>query len=120
LQSAAEHAMSGETRKSSLAAVRIDTGEILAVVNTPATGHNTAFPGSTQPGSTLKIVTAATLLDKDVVRPEDRVGCPESANAGGMRFTNSEGRAFPNATFRQAFRAVVQHDDGRASGQDHR
>lgn len=103
LQGAAEQAMANETRTSSLAAVRISTGEILAVVNTPSAGNNNAFQARTQPGSTLKIVTAATLLGKGLVRLDERVGCPESANAGGMRFTNSEGRAFPNGTFRQAF-----------------
>ncbi|WP_406295230.1 penicillin-binding transpeptidase domain-containing protein [Embleya sp. NBC_00888] len=103
LQAAAERAVKGESRTTSLAAVRIGTGEILAVANNPAGGPNNAFLGTTPPGSTLKIVTAATLLTKGVVGLDDKVGCPESANAGGMRFTNSEGRSFPEGTFKVAF-----------------
>ncbi|WP_406288129.1 penicillin-binding transpeptidase domain-containing protein [Embleya sp. NBC_00896] len=103
LQTAAERAIKGESRTSALAAVRISTGEIVAVANNPAGGFNTAFQGKTQPGSTFKIVTAATLLDKGAVRLDDKVGCPESANAGGMTFTNSEGRSFPDGTFKLAF-----------------
>jgi len=122
LQTAAERAMSGEERTSALAAVRISTGEILAVANTPPEGNNNAFQARTQPGSTLKIVTAATLLGKGLVSLDERVGCPESANAGGMTFTNSEGRAFPNGTFKQAFaqscNTTMANLQGKLSGDD--
>nr|WP_237534592.1 penicillin-binding transpeptidase domain-containing protein [Streptomyces sp. SID3343] len=103
LQAAAERAVKGESRTTALAAVRISTGEIVAVVNNPAAGANNAFQGRTPPGSTLKIVTAATLLEMGAVTLDAKVGCPETANAGGRAFTNSEGRAYPDASFKQAF-----------------
>ncbi|MEU0933958.1 penicillin-binding transpeptidase domain-containing protein [Embleya sp. NPDC005971] len=122
LQATAEQAVRNESRTTSLAAVRISTGEIVAVANNPAGGPNTAFLGTTPPGSTLKIVSAATLLTKGVVDLDDRVGCPESANAGGMRFTNSEGRAFPEGTFKLAFaqscNTTMANLSGKLTGSD--
>ncbi|MFE2868119.1 penicillin-binding transpeptidase domain-containing protein [Embleya sp. NPDC059259] len=122
LQATAEQAVRSESRTTSLAAVRISTGEIVAVANNPAGGPNTAFLGTTPPGSTLKIVSAATLLTKGVVDLDDRVGCPESANAGGMRFTNSEGRAFPEGTFKLAFaqscNTTMANLSGKLTGSD--
>ncbi|MYS82289.1 penicillin-binding transpeptidase domain-containing protein [Embleya scabrispora] len=122
LQAAAERAVGGESRTTSLAAVRIGTGEIVALANNPASGPNNAFLGTTPPGSTLKIVTAATLLTKGAVDLDDKVGCPESANAGGMRFTNSEGRAFPEGTFKLAFaqscNTTMANLSGKLTGAD--
>ncbi|MFI6582374.1 penicillin-binding transpeptidase domain-containing protein [Embleya sp. NPDC050493] len=122
LQAAAEQAVGGESRTTSLAAVRISTGEIVAVANNPAGGPNNAFLGTTPPGSTLKIVSAATLLTKGAVDLDDKVGCPESANAGGMRFTNSEGRAFPEGTFKLAFaqscNTTMANLSGKLTGAD--
>ncbi|OPC83613.1 hypothetical protein B4N89_24110 [Embleya scabrispora] len=122
LQTAAERAVKGESRTASLAAVRISTGEIVAVANNPAAGQNNAFLATTQPGSTLKIVSAATLLSKGVVGLDEKVGCPESADAGGMRFTNSEGRAFPEGSFKVAFaqscNTTMANLSGKLTGAD--
>ena len=65
LQAAAEQAVKEEARPpwspSSPAPAR--SGR---VANTPATGYNTAMLGAHAPGSTMKIVTAAMLMDKGI------------------------------------------------------
>ncbi|NED92612.1 penicillin-binding protein, partial [Streptomyces sp. SID11233] len=65
-QAAAEHALAAEPkgRNTSLVALRADTGEILAVANSPAGGFNRAVSGTYAPGSTFKLVTSSALLMK--------------------------------------------------------
>ena len=63
LQTAAEKAVKGK-KSASAAAVKPSTGEILALANSPEKGFNLATQGSLAPGSTMKIVTSAMLMDK--------------------------------------------------------
>ncbi|MFE0107182.1 penicillin-binding transpeptidase domain-containing protein [Streptomyces sp. NPDC059009] len=53
--------------ESSVVAVKPSTGEVLAVANHREDGFNAAFSGTMAPGSTMKIVTAAMLIDKGIV-----------------------------------------------------
>ncbi|AUG75572.1 hypothetical protein CFP65_0615 [Kitasatospora sp. MMS16-BH015] len=65
LQQTAEAALAEQTsggRAGSLVAIEPSTGRILAAASTPA-GFNRAFGGTLMPGSTLKTVTAAALLE---------------------------------------------------------
>ncbi|MEU6438936.1 penicillin-binding transpeptidase domain-containing protein [Streptomyces sp. NPDC047046] len=103
-QSAAEHALAAEPehRNASLVALRADTGEILAVANSPATGFNRAVSGTYAPGSTFKLVTSSALLMKGVVRPDTVVDCPKHLVVG-KEFHNVETSSFPDATFRKDF-----------------
>ncbi|WP_433341537.1 penicillin-binding transpeptidase domain-containing protein [Streptomyces sp. CA-253872] len=103
-QSAAEHALAAEPkhRNASLVALRSDTGEILAVANSPAGGFNRAVSGTYAPGSTFKIVTSSALLMKDAVRPDTIVDCPKQLVVG-KEFHNVETSSFPDATFRKDF-----------------
>ncbi|WP_030831084.1 penicillin-binding transpeptidase domain-containing protein [Streptomyces hygroscopicus] len=90
----------------SVVALRPSTGEILAVANSDRTEFNAALQGQTAPGSTFKIVTAATLLEAGKVTPGLPVPCPKTAAyAQGMTFHNVEGSANPGATFAQDFAA---------------
>ncbi|MEW2346521.1 penicillin-binding transpeptidase domain-containing protein [Streptomyces sp. NPDC006684] len=103
-QTAAEHALAAEPedRNASLVALRGDTGEILAVANSPATGFNRAVSGTYAPGSTFKLVTSSALLMKGVVRPDTVVDCPKQLVVG-KEFHNVETSFFPDATFRKDF-----------------
>ncbi|MFE7380837.1 penicillin-binding transpeptidase domain-containing protein [Streptomyces zhihengii] len=76
VQAAAENAVK-RYDKASVVAVEPSTGRIRAVANNPAAGFNTAFGGAQAPGSTMKIVTAAMMIDKGLVSgPGSKVECP--------------------------------------------
>jgi cell division protein FtsI/penicillin-binding protein 2 len=106
-QNAAEKAVSRATDVTSLVVVKASTGEVLAAANAPGlTSYNTAFVGRYAPGSTFKVVSAAALLSRGVVRPSMRVACPDTTTVDGKQFKNYErGIAPPNPTFAQAFAA---------------
>jgi cell division protein FtsI/penicillin-binding protein 2 len=94
-QTAAEAALAGApaAKPAALVAVRASTGEILAVANTPADStYDRALDGSYPPGSSFKVVTAASLLEHGVT-VNDIVPCPPRAVIGGKPFTNFEGEA---------------------------
>ncbi|MFF5286781.1 penicillin-binding transpeptidase domain-containing protein [Streptomyces sp. NPDC013171] len=103
-QRAAEEALARHARGRSagLVALRIDTGEVVAVVNGPSGGFNRAFQGTYAPGSTWKVVTSAALLAKGAVTPRSRVDCPKYLTVG-KQFHNVETSEIPDATFRQDF-----------------
>ncbi|GAA1280256.1 penicillin-binding transpeptidase domain-containing protein [Streptomyces javensis] len=90
----------------SVVALKPSTGEILAVANSDQAEFNAALQGQTAPGSTFKIVTAATLLEAGKVSPSRPVPCPKTAAyAQGMMFHNVEDSENPAATFAQDFAA---------------
>ncbi|AEM82879.1 penicillin-binding transpeptidase domain-containing protein [Streptomyces violaceusniger] len=90
----------------SVVALKPSTGEILAVANSDQAEFNAALQGQTAPGSTFKIVTAATLLEAGKVSPGHLVPCPKTAAyAQGMTFHNVEDSENPGATFAQDFAA---------------
>ncbi|MFJ3103123.1 penicillin-binding transpeptidase domain-containing protein [Streptomyces sp. NPDC086835] len=102
VQAAAEKAVK-DYAKASVVAVQPSTGEIKAVANTPAEGFNTAFQGAQAPGSTMKIVTAAMMLDKGLVNgPNSPVECPSTVT-WEREFHNLKDFSIPGATFQQAF-----------------
>ncbi|GAB2699109.1 penicillin-binding transpeptidase domain-containing protein [Kitasatospora kifunensis] len=106
LQQAAEAAVQeqskGGTRAASLVAVEPSTGGVLAVANAPAAGQNRAFLGATAPGSTLKVVTAAALLEAGVT-PSTPVPCPSSTTVTGLPLHNDFPDARPGNTFADDF-----------------
>jgi hypothetical protein len=102
LQSAAEQAVS-KRGKASVVAVKPSTGEILAVANSPADGYNTAFQGSLAPGSTMKIVTSALLLEKGLAGYDKPHPCPKYETYGGWKFQNLDKFEIKNGTFAQSF-----------------
>ncbi|MFE7586715.1 penicillin-binding transpeptidase domain-containing protein [Streptomyces gardneri] len=103
-QRAAEKALARHTagRNAGLVAVRIDSGEVVAVANGPAGGFSRAFQGTYAPGSTWKVVTSAALLAKGAVTPESRVDCPKYLTVG-KQFHNVETSEIPGASFREDF-----------------
>lgn len=64
-QAAAEKAVK-KYAESSVVALQPSTGQVLAVANNREDGFNAAFQGELPPGSTMKIVTAAMLIDNGV------------------------------------------------------
>jgi cell division protein FtsI/penicillin-binding protein 2 len=106
-QSAAENAVKRAKTTTSVVVIKASTGEVLAAANAPGpTSYNTAFIGRYAPGSTFKVVSAATLVKAGIVTPSTRVECPDTTVVDGRRFKNYEnGIAGPNPTFAQAFAA---------------
>ncbi|SEE90076.1 NTF2-like N-terminal transpeptidase domain-containing protein [Streptomyces sp. 2112.3] len=104
LQSAAERAVKGK-KAASAAAVKPSTGEILALANSPEKGFNMATQGSLAPGSTMKIVTSAMLMDKGLTSPGKKNPCPKYVTVGGWKFQNLNKSEIKDGTFAQSFAA---------------
>ncbi|NUK37616.1 penicillin-binding protein [Streptomyces lunaelactis] len=102
-QAAAEHEV-GERERASVVIMKPSTGEILAAANS-SHGYNTALQGSLAPGSTMKIVTASMLLEKDLTSIDKQHPCPKYASYGGWKFQNVENFEIKNGTFRSSFAA---------------
>lgn len=104
LQSAAERAVKGK-KSAAAAAIKPSTGEILAIANAPEKGFNLATQGSLAPGSTMKIVTAAMLIDKGMTAPGKSHPCPKYVTVGGWKFQNLDKTEIKTGSFAQSFAA---------------
>ncbi|MEV7278035.1 penicillin-binding transpeptidase domain-containing protein [Streptomyces sp. NPDC093111] len=87
----------------SVVAIQPSTGAVRAVANSPANGFNAAFEGKKMPGSTMKIVTAALLLEKGLVKADQVTECPETALYQGRTIGNLNGFSLAGATFAESF-----------------
>ena len=102
-QQAAESALAGVPQPAALVAVDAPTGEIRAVVSTPADQpFDRALDGRYPPGSTFKVVTTAALLraGRTASTPAP---CPPKLTVDGKEFTNFEGEAAGALTLAGAF-----------------
>src|SRR4029079_2926894 len=77
-QAAAEKAVA-KYADSSVVAVKPSTGEVLAVANHRDDGFNAAFQRHLPPGSTMKIVTSAMLIDNGLTSMNGPAPCPDTA-----------------------------------------
>jgi hypothetical protein len=77
--------------ESSVVAVRPSTGEILAVANNRRDGFDAALLGERAPGSTMKIISAATLIDTGRTTANGPAPCPPSAVWQSQTFHNLTG-----------------------------
>ncbi|MGW5973138.1 penicillin-binding transpeptidase domain-containing protein [Streptomyces sp. NPDC055186] len=103
VQAAAEKAVKGFA-ESSVVAVRPSTGEVLAVANHREDGFNAAFQGQVAPGSTMKIVTAAMLIDNGVTSMNGPAPCPPTATWQSQTFKNlTDMEPNENATLANSF-----------------
>lgn len=102
-QRAAEKAVARHAN-SSVVAVQPSSGEVLAVANHRGDEFNAALEGKLAPGSTMKIVSAAMLIDKGVTKASGPAPCPDSAVWQGRQVVNLPGLA-PNedATLADSF-----------------
>ncbi|MCF3964820.1 penicillin-binding transpeptidase domain-containing protein [Streptomyces fuscigenes] len=103
VQAAAESAVRKYTN-ASVVAVRPSTGDILAVANHRADGFNAALQGAQAPGSTMKIVTSALLMEKGLASPDQPMECPPTATYYGRTFHNEDSFSLKQgSTMRDAF-----------------
>ncbi len=102
-QAAAERAVK-KYAEASVVAVKPSTGAIRAVANNPVTEFNAALQGKQAPGSTLKIMTAAMLLEKGLVTANGAAECPKDVLYQGTSFHNLKNFDLPDgSTFTQSF-----------------
>ncbi|MFC3572859.1 penicillin-binding transpeptidase domain-containing protein [Streptomyces yaanensis] len=102
-QAAAERAVE-QYAESSVVAVKPSTGEVLAIANHRNDGFNAAFEGRLAPGSTMKIITSAMLIDNGVTTMNGPAPCPPSATWQSQTFTNLKGMTpNENATLANSF-----------------
>ncbi|MGI5455501.1 penicillin-binding transpeptidase domain-containing protein [Streptomyces sp. CA-249302] len=102
-QAAAETAVK-KYSESSVVAVKPSTGEVLAVANHRADAFNAAFLGRLAPGSTMKILSAATFIDNGITSMNGPAPCPSSAVWMSQRFTNLKNLpSNENATLADSF-----------------
>ncbi|KUN97982.1 penicillin-binding transpeptidase domain-containing protein [Streptomyces caeruleatus] len=89
-QAAAEKAVK-QYAESSVVAVKPSTGEVLAVANHRDDAFNAAFEGRVPPGSTMKIITSAMLIDNGVTTMNGPAPCPDTATWQSQTFKNLTG-----------------------------
>jgi cell division protein FtsI/penicillin-binding protein 2 len=104
VQAAADAALESITdQPTALVAVRISTGQVIAVANGPSGGgFDTALLGQVPPGSAFKIVTTTALLEKgqNVNAP---VVCSPQIVVQGKTFHNYEGEQLGSVPFHTDF-----------------
>ncbi|MFI5533747.1 penicillin-binding transpeptidase domain-containing protein [Kitasatospora sp. NPDC051853] len=102
LQRAAEAAVAARTTPASIVAVEPSTGHVLAFANNPARGQNRAFGATLAPGSTMKVVTAAALLEGGLT-PDSPLPCPATTTVSGRTVPNDFPDARPGYTLKDDF-----------------
>ncbi|BBH64490.1 penicillin-binding protein [Actinoplanes sp. OR16] len=103
-QKAADTALATEKQPSSMVAIRVSDGAVLAVANGPdAGGVNTALTGQVPPGSTFKMISAYGVLARDVVTADSVVDCPKTLTVDGREFKNSHDEALGKVPFHVDF-----------------
>ncbi|MFC8035948.1 penicillin-binding transpeptidase domain-containing protein [Streptomyces griseoincarnatus] len=113
VQAAAEKAVK-DFPESSVVALKPSTGEVLAVANNRSDGFNAAFQGQVAPGSTMKIITAAMLIDNGVTSMNGPAPCTDTAVWKSQTFKNltgmepNEGATLANSFLRSCNTAFIK------------
>ncbi|MEV7726840.1 penicillin-binding transpeptidase domain-containing protein [Streptomyces sp. NPDC087917] len=102
VQAAAEKAVA-QHAEASVVAVQPSTGDILAVANHRRDNFNAAMQGKRAPGSTMKIVTAAMLLEKGLVAADRPAACPATVSWEGKVFHNLNNFSLQGQPFSTSF-----------------
>jgi cell division protein FtsI/penicillin-binding protein 2 len=104
VQAAADAALSTVTNQpSALVAVRVSTGQVIAVANGPAGGgFDAALLGQIVPGSAFKIVTTTALLEQGF-NVNTAVPCVPQIVVFGKTFHNYEGEQLGSVPFHTDF-----------------
>ncbi|XVU24454.1 penicillin-binding transpeptidase domain-containing protein [Actinoplanes sp. CA-054009] len=103
-QLAADQALATIKQPSSLVAIKVSDGTVLAVANGPDGGTvDTALTGQVPPGSTFKAVSAYGLLQRKAVTADTTVPCPLKATVAGREFKNADDEVLGNVPFHVDF-----------------
>ncbi|WP_405492064.1 penicillin-binding transpeptidase domain-containing protein [Streptomyces sp. NBC_00096] len=102
VQAAAEKAVL-KFPQASVVAVQPSTGDVLAIADHRGDGFPASISGGRAPGSTMKIVTAAMLLDRGLVSADKVAECPPEVSWEGRTFKNLKGFKLDNETFATSF-----------------
>lgn len=102
VQAAAEKAVQ-KFPEASVVALKPSTGEILAVADHRKDAYDASLLGMRAPGSTMKIVTGAMLIDRGLVAADKVAECPPTVQWGGRTFHNLDDFKLDNATFATSF-----------------
>ena len=103
VQEAADNALVGQSRPSALVAIRVSTGDVLAVANGPDGGaYDIGLTAQAPPGSTFKVISTLALLEGGL-RPDAPVACEPTVTVGGRTFHNAEHESFGILPFHTDF-----------------
>ncbi|AYG82333.1 Penicillin-binding protein A [Streptomyces hundungensis] len=102
VQAAAEKAVK-RFGESSVVAVKPSTGEIRAVADNRIDKFPASLQGRVAPGSTMKIVTAAMLIEKGKATADKPAECPSSAIWQGVTFHNLNNFSMDGEPFSKSF-----------------
>jgi hypothetical protein len=94
---AAARSAVGMHKQSSMIAIQPSTGQILAIANN-AQQNDFALTAKVAPGSTMKVITSAALLNAGVLTPQSPVACPPAFTIQGITYHNDQGESEPPGT----------------------
>lgn len=83
-------------QNSSMVVIQPTTGKILAVANSG--DQDNALTIRVAPGSTMKVITAAALINAGILSESSDVPCPAAYTVQGVTFHNDKGEEFPDGT----------------------
>ncbi|MGW6709960.1 penicillin-binding transpeptidase domain-containing protein, partial [Streptomyces sp. NPDC054956] len=83
--------------------VQPSTGYVLAIADHRSDGFPASISGARAPGSTMKIVTSAMLLDRGLVAADKVAECPAEVSWEGRTFKNLKGFKLDNEPFATSF-----------------
>ena len=87
----------GMHKGSSMVVIQPSTGKILAIANNA--GYNDfALTAQVAPGSTMKVITAAALLNSGVLSASSSVACPAAYTVQGITYHNDQHESQPPGT----------------------
>ena len=103
VQAVADATIANTETPSALVAIRVSTGDVLAVANGPSgfSSYNRAMIGKYPPGSTFKVASTLGLLVNGLT-PDTVVDCPATITVGKV-FRNAEGEVLGPVPFRKDF-----------------
>jgi cell division protein FtsI/penicillin-binding protein 2 len=104
VQNAAEGALAPLTQRSSLVAIRVSDGALLAAADGPTGAQlNLAMTAQVPPGSTFKTITALAVLENGSVALDTPINCPQNLTVDGRTFRNSGNMQLGTVPFRVNF-----------------
>lgn len=102
VQAAAEQAVK-QFAESSVVAIEPSSGAIRAVADNRKDGFPASLQGAIAPGSTMKIITGAMIIQNGVGGANQQVECPATVPWEGYTFHNLKDFTIPHGTLTDAF-----------------